>query len=211
MMEENLMNSDDKHERYRAGAGLLIIISGPSGVGKGTICRELLKRDPNLALSVSATTRSQGPNEVYGKDYFYYSDQEFQEIIDRDGLLEWAEVHGNRYGTLKEQVLGILDTGKDCILEIDVQGGIQVYQKMPEFCVMIFVKAPSEDELFRRITSRKRDNPEEIKQRMKTTRWEMTQEENYQHSVVNDKLDVVVDLILEIIREERIEHASAID
>jgi guanylate kinase len=104
-----------------------------------------------------------------------------------------------------------MDAGKDCILEIDVQGGLQVYQLMKNRCVMIFVKAPSEEEMLRRLTRRKREKPEEIKGRMQTARWEMTQEEKYQYTVINDRLDEVVEKILSIIREERKEYASAIN
>ena len=190
---------------------LLIIISGPSGAGKGTVCAELLKRDKDLAISVSATTRKQSAGEVFGKDYFFYSDEEFQKIVDQDGFLEWAEVHGKRYGTMKDKVKEILDAGKDCILEIDVQGGLQVAKKLEHACVMIFIKAPSEEELIRRITGRNRENPEEIKRRMTTAQWEMTQEEKYQYTVVNDHLQEVVGKVLDIIREERIAHASAIN
>ena len=111
--------------------GHLIILSGPSGVGKGTICKELLKRDPRLALSISATTRPQGPGEIHGKDYYFCTPEEFQALEDQDGFLEWAEVHGNRYGTLKLKVKEILDSGKDCILEIDVQGGPRFLARCP--------------------------------------------------------------------------------
>ncbi|MDR0468455.1 MAG: guanylate kinase [Peptococcaceae bacterium] len=204
------MNTNGRNEQKSLKSGLLIVISGPSGVGKGTICSELLKRDENLALSVSATTRTPGPNEVFGRNYFFYSDKEFQDIVDRDGFLEWAEVHGKRYGTLKSQMEEVMNAGKDCILEIDVQGGIQVDQKMPGSCITIFVKAPSEEELIRRITSRNREKPEEIKRRMLTARWEMTQEEKYQYTVVNDRLEEAVSQILVIIREERSLHAAAV-
>ena len=190
--------------------GLLIIISGPSGAGKGTLCKELLKRDGALRYSVSATTRRQSPEEVFGKEYYFYSEEEFQKIVDLDGFLEWAEVHGRRYGTLKSKVQEIVDEGKDCILEIDVKGGLQVEQKMGHACVMIFIKAPSEEELVRRITQRRRETPEEIKRRMMTARWEMTQEEQYQYTVINDRLEEAIEKVLEIIREERIAHASAI-
>jgi guanylate kinase len=204
------MSANGRNEEKTLEDGLLIVISGPSGAGKGTICRELLKRDDNLALSVSATTRAKGANEIFGKDYFFYSDEKFQDLVDHDGFLEWAEVHGKRYGTLKNQVEEIMNAGKDCILEIDVQGGLQVYEKMPESCITIFVKAPSEEELIRRITARNREKPEEIKRRMLTARWEMTREEKYQYTVVNDQLEEVVDRVLEIIREERSSHATTV-
>lgn len=205
------MDAEEKKLNRIAEKGLLIVISGPSGAGKGTICGELLKRDENLALSVSATTRDQGPGEIFGREYYFYREEEFQKILDQDGFLEWAEVHSRRYGTLKSQVQEIMGAGKDCILEIDVQGGLQVYQKMANSCVMIFVKAPSEEELIRRITARNREKPDDIRRRMLTARWEMTQEEKYQYSVVNDHLEEVVDQVLEIIREERVIHASAIN
>ena len=183
--------------------GRLIILSGPSGVGKGTICKELLKKDPKLALSVSATTRQPGPGEVHGKDYFFCTPEAFQAIQDQDGFLESAVVHGNRYGTLKAYVQEILNSGKDCILEIDVQGGLQVLHQLPDRCITIFVAPPSEEELLRRIRSRDRDKPESIAVRMKTAQWEMAQEDKYQHTVINDDLDIAVNKILQILQDAR--------
>ena len=191
-------------------SGMIIIISGPSGVGKGTICGRLLEEDMGLAISASATTRDQNQSEIDGENYFFFSDEAFQELVDHDAFLEWAEVHGRRYGTLQSKVREILESGRDCLLEIDVQGGLQVSQKIPKSCVTIFIKAPSEEELIKRITGRGRGH-DDIKRRMMTARWEMTQEEVYQYSVVNDSLDEAVDEVLRIIREERISHASAID
>ncbi|MCL2166530.1 MAG: guanylate kinase [Clostridiales bacterium] len=190
--------------------GLLIVISGPSGAGKGTICQELLKLDPGLALSISATTRKQSPQEVYGREYYFYTEYAFQKTIEEDGFLEWAEVHGRRYGTLKDKVREIWESGKDCLLEIDVQGGLQIAQKMDANCILLFVKAPSEEELLKRITGRRREDREEIKRRMMTAQWEMTQEEKYHYTIVNDHLADAVEHILEIIREERKANASTI-
>jgi guanylate kinase len=190
---------------------LLIVISGPSGAGKGTICRELLRLDQSLALSVSATTRKQRPGEVYGREYFFCDDAEFQRVVAREGFLEWAEVHGRRYGTLKEKVDEIIKSGKDCILEIDVQGGLQVYREMKSKCLTIFINAPSEEELIRRISNRNPEKLEEIKRRMLTAQWEITQQDKYQYTVINNDLNMAVKEILDIIKEERKERASAIN
>ena len=192
------------------GKGLLIIISGPSGAGKGTICQALLQKDSNLSLSVSATTRAKGPDEVQGREYYFLSEQEFQDTIDRDGFLEWAEVHGKHYGTLKSHVQQLMESGKDCILEIDVQGGLLIKEKVDHPCVLIFIKAPSEEELLRRITARNREKPDEVKRRMITAQWEMVQEEKYEHSVINEHVETAVEEILDIIKEERKAHASTI-
>ena len=187
--------------------GRLIIISGPSGVGKGTICNRMLEKDRSLALSVSATTRKMGPGEEEGR-YYFYSKEKFQSVIDAGGFLEWAEIHGNFYGTPRQKVEEYLDQGRDVILEIDVQGGLQVQKKMGDRCVMIFVVPPSEEELLRRIYGRNREKPEEIAVRMKTAQWEMAQEEKYQYTVINDDLEVVVDKIFAIIKEAKEEHVS---
>ncbi len=206
------MNSKNSESRLKTSnkpaEGLVIVISGPSGVGKGTICQSLLRKDANLSLSISATTREPGPSEVNGESYFFLSEDEFQRMIDEDGFFEWAQVHGRRYGTLKSAVREILESGRDCLLEIDVKGGMQALSKLPKACVMIFIKPPSEEELIRRITNRRRDTPESIKRRMLTARWELTQEEHYQYTVVNDELDKAVEEVLEIIRDERRSHAS---
>ena len=188
--------------------GRLIIISGPSGVGKGTICNRVLEKDRSLALSVSATTRKMGPGEEEGREYYFYSKEKFQSVIDAGGFLEWAEIHGNFYGTPRQKVEEYLDQGRDVILEIDVQGGLQVQKKMGDRCVMIFVVPPSEEELLRRIYGRNREKPEEIAVRMKTAQWEMAQEEKYQYTVINDDLEVVVDKIFAIIKEAKEEHVS---
>jgi guanylate kinase len=209
MIDPGLINRDGPREK--AGRGLVIIISGPSGVGKGTICDRLLAEDKNLTLSVSVTTRAAGPGEIDGKDYFFYSEEDFQKTIDDDGFFEWAQVHGKRYGTLKSKVREIHDSGKDCLLEIDVQGGLQVSSRLAGACVMIFIKSPSEEELIRRISKRGRDTRESVKRRLLSAQWELSQEHRYQYTVINDDLDEAVRKVHEIIRDERRSHASTIN
>lgn len=182
--------------------GRLIIISGPSGVGKGTICKALLAKDDTLALSISATTRPMGPGEAHGREYYFFDRETFGKMKEEGAFLEWAEVHGNFYGTMKKEVKRILDSGKDCILEIDVQGGLQVLDLMPNLCLTIFVKPPSEAALLERIRSRAREDDKAIATRMKTAQWEMMQEYRYAHSVVNDDLDLAVQQILDIIHQQ---------
>ena len=141
------------------------MISGPSGVGKGTICRELLKRLDNAYLSVSVTTRPRTPKEVDGKDYWFVSKDEFQRRIENGLLLEYAEVFGNFYGTPKDKVDEAIAAGKAVILEIDVQGGKQIKKMYPD-TVMIFILAPTPKELAGRLLGRGRDDEETAKRRL---------------------------------------------
>lgn len=189
-------------------AGRLIILSGPSGVGKGTICKRMLEKDPALSLSISATTRKKGPGEEEGREYYFYTKEKFQAAIEENGFLEWAEIHGNYYGTPRRQVEELLARGRDVILEIDVQGGLQVQKIMGSRCILIFIVPPSEEELFRRLKTRNREKDEEIALRLKTAQWEMTQEEKYQYSVINDDLEVTVDKIFAILKEEKEQDVS---
>ncbi|HOV70343.1 MAG TPA: guanylate kinase, partial [Clostridia bacterium] len=133
--------------------GFLIIISGPSGAGKGTLCRELLTRHPEFYLSVSVTTRSPRPGEVEGVNYFFRSKQDFREMIDNDQFLEYAEVFGNYYGTPRKNIDDVLASGRNCILEIEVQGAMRVMQKASDY-VSIFIIPPSIDELEARLKGR---------------------------------------------------------
>jgi guanylate kinase len=166
--------------------GPLIIISGPSGSGKSTVIAQLLARqDLPLHLSVSATTRSPRNGEQNGRDYFFLPKQEFLERIQRDEFLEHAEVHGNHYGTLKEQVEPFREKGEGVILDIDVQGAAQVRVKCPEH-VSIFLKPPSQVVLEQRLRDRHTETEQAIELRLRNATRELTYESEYQYLVVND-------------------------
>lgn len=168
--------------------GILIVLSGPSGVGKGTVCSALRHVNTELIYSVSATTRQPRPGEVEGVNYFFKSKDQFQQMIEADELLEWAEYVGNYYGTPRKFVDDMLKSGKNVILEIEVQGALKVKQKFPQG-VFIFLLPPSLDELQSRITSRGTENVDTIHHRMSAAAEEIRQLEHYDYAVVNDQVD----------------------
>lgn len=178
--------------------GALIIISGPSGAGKGTLVDRLVARVPHVWVSVSATTRSPRPGEVPGEDYIFISAEEFSRRIEEGDFLEWAEVHGNRYGTLRSEVEARLAEGRDVILEIDPQGALQVKELMPE-AVLVFIIAPSLDELERRIRTRGAETDEQIRTRLATAVRELELVECYDHVVENDDVARATDELVALI------------
>ena len=178
--------------------GALIIISGPSGAGKGTLVDRLVARVPHLWVSVSATTRAPRPGEVPGEDYVFLSAEEFARRIASGDFLEWAEVHGNRYGTLRTEVEARLAEGRDVILEIDPQGALQVKELMPE-AVLVFIIAPSLDELERRIRTRGAETDEQIRMRLATAMRELELVESYDHVVENDDVARATDELVALI------------
>ncbi|MGM0507938.1 MAG: guanylate kinase [Fusobacteriota bacterium] len=178
--------------------GRLYVISGPSGVGKGTIVRKLLKDVPNIELSVSATTRDPREGEKNGEDYYFYDEVRFKKEILEGNFLEYAKVHGNYYGTLKSEVQKKLDNQKSLILEIDVQGGMQVKKNFQK-AILIFIKPPSLKELKKRLILRGTDEKEVIEKRLKNSLAEMEYEEKYDYSIVNDKLSSAVKKLKKII------------
>jgi guanylate kinase len=175
------------------------VIAGPSGVGKGTIVRQVLERLPHLRLSVSATTRPPRPDERDGVDYTFVSEDEFARLARTGGLLEWAEVFGHRYGTPRRAVEQALGSGHDVLLEIDVQGAHQVREQMPS-AVLILLEPPSMEELERRLRSRATEDPEDLARRLEKVTWELGQRSWFDHVVVNDDADRATDEVVAILQ-----------
>jgi guanylate kinase len=178
--------------------GHLFIISGPSGAGKGTLVRESTARVPNLWVSVSATTRTPRPGERDGVDYFFLTATEFEARVRAGEFLEYAEVHGNRYGTLRRSVQRRLSEGVDVILEIDPQGARQVRDQM-KGSKLIFVKAPSASDLEDRIRKRGAETEDQLRTRMTTAEHEMTLEGTYDYVVINEDVSRATDELVGII------------
>lgn len=191
--------------------GLLIVISGPSGAGKGTICKALLEKRKDLNLSISATTRQPRDGEVDGVNYYFLTKDEFKQRIDAGDFLEYATVYNNFYGTPKSDVQKKLDEGKDVILEIDIQGALKVKENMEEG-IFIFILPPSMEELKNRIIKRGSETEESLMLRFKSAYKEINFVSKYNYAVVNDKVDDAVSKIESIItaekcRVDRIKHS----
>lgn len=181
------------------GKGRLIVISGPSGVGKGTVVKTLMDRDPRVRLSVSATTRPMRPSETEGVQYHFVSHEEFERMIAADAFLEHAQYVGNRYGTPEKAVDEMLQQGFDVVLEIEVQGGLQVMKRRPD-AITVFIAAPSFEELARRLRGRGDTDEEKVQMRLQQARMEYLVAPQYQYIVVNDDLEDAVDDVQSILR-----------
>jgi len=183
--------------------GRLIVIAGPSGVGKGSLVKRLLALDPEgLALSVSVTTRSPRPNEVEGRDYTFLDADSFHALAETGGLLEWAEVFGDAYGTPAEAVERQRDAGRDVILEIDVQGAGQVRERVPD-AVLVFLAPPSLQDLEARLRGRGTESDERMARRLEKATWEIAQAERFDHVIVNDDLERAAREVAAIIEASR--------
>ncbi len=183
-------------------SGNLIIISSPSGGGKGTLIREILATVPHIGYSISLTTRARRVGEVNGRDYHFVSKDEFEEFRQKGGFLEFAEVHGNFYGTSLEQTRLITAEGRDVILEIDVQGAEAVMAKVPE-AISIFILPPSFAALKERLTGRATETGDQISLRLKNSRYEVSRYEKFQYVVVNDNVADAARRLESIILAER--------
>lgn len=181
--------------------GILIVVSGFSGAGKGTIMKALLERYDNYALSISATTRNPRPGEEEGKAYFFKTTEEFEKMIAKDDLIEYAMYVGNYYGTPKAYVEEQLCAGKDVILEIEIQGALKVKEKFPN-TLLLFVTPPSAEELRKRLEGRGTETQEVIDGRMKRAIEEAEYMDQYDYLVVNDELDVCVEEMHHLIQGE---------
>ncbi len=186
----------------KAGTGSIFIISAPSGTGKTTVLKKVMAEMDNLFFSVSHTTRPQRPGETDDKDYHFVDVEEFKQIREDNGFMEWAEVHGNFYGTGQEQVEAQLENG-DVILDIDVQGAKQIKISSVKNCLFIFITPPSMEELSKRLFGRKTESEDVVKLRLANAKEEMQAESMYDYVVVNDNLDQAVALIKAIIIAER--------
>lgn len=171
--------------------GKLFVISGPSGVGKSTILKELLQRQENIYFSVSATTRQPRPGEVDGVHYHFRTQEDFRQLIEEEALLEWAEYVGNYYGTPAKYVDEAIEQGRNVILDIEVQGAGKVAEKRPD-AIRIFIAPPSWQELERRLTERGTDAPDKISGRLKRAREEFESAEKYDYVVINDTVEHAV-------------------
>lgn len=182
--------------------GHLFVFSGPSGVGKGTVLKKALSVLEGVAYSVSCTTRKPRSEDVEGHTYCFMSESDFKKMADEGLFLEWAEVHGNYYGTRRDIVEKNLDSGCDIVLEIDVQGALQVKEKMPE-AVTIFIQAPSLGELERRLRERNTETPEQLKTRISNAQKEMAYVKEYDYLITNDSVDKAVDDFTKIVKKYR--------
>ena len=182
--------------------GLLVVVSGPSGAGKGTICQALLEKTA-LAYSVSATTRQPRAGEVDGESYYFISVEAFEEMIEKDELLEWARVYDNYYGTPLKKVEEKLAAGEDILLEIDTQGALNVMERCPDG-TFIFLLPPSLEELRRRITGRGTESEESLARRLAAARDEIRLGKRYRYAVLNDTVEAATDRIQTILAAERL-------
>lgn len=182
--------------------GMLLVLSGPSGVGKGTLCHRLLEEDQTFAFSISVTTRARRENETDGVDYDFITNEQYDELIRQDAFLEHAEVHGNRYGTLRARVEGMMEQGINVVLDIDTQGALNVMKMKPD-CVSVFILPPSVSALRARLVGRGTETQETIDRRVSNARGEIALMPHYQYAVMNDDLETAWQQLHSIVIAEK--------
>ena len=182
--------------------GMLLVISGPSGAGKGTLVAKLLDQDPSFAFSVSVTTRGRRENEIEDVHYHFISEAEYDKLLSEDAFLEHASVHGHRYGTLKSEVYDRIDRGQNVLLDIDPQGARSVMEKEKN-AVSVFILPPSYHDLKVRLHTRNTENEEEIQRRLNNARGEIAQMNKYRYLLVNDDLELAYEQLVSIVRAEK--------
>jgi len=178
---------------------MLFVLSAPSGAGKTTIARSILRQFPAMQFSVSATTRAQRPRETNGKDYFFLSREEFERRVAEGGLVEWEEIYGNLYGTLKSEIDRVLENGGHMLFDIDVKGALSIKRLYGETAVLIFIRPPSMDVLRERLERRGTDSAEVIDRRMQRSAWELEQAPLFDHVVLNDDLQRSIPEVADIV------------
>ncbi len=187
-----------------ARRGLMLVISSPSGAGKSTIARNILEADPTMRLSVSVTTRQRRPSEIEGVHYHFVSIREFERLRSSESLLEWAEVHGNFYGTPREPAENALAAGQDMLFDLDWQGALQIKEKMPADVVSVFILPPTMTELQSRLNRRAEDSADVIATRLANARSEIGHWREYDYVVVNDDLNRAFASVRAIVEAERL-------
>lgn len=190
--------------------GLLVVISGPSGTGKGTVCKKLLSQRNNVRYSVSATTRKPREGETEGQNYYFISESQFLDMIEKDALIEWDKFCDNYYGTPKAFVESAIEQGTDVILEITVEGALEIKQKYSD-CVLIFLLPPSFEELRRRIVTRATDSSEVIKKRLESATNEIKYAGKYDYVILNDSVEDAVLNIEKVLDAERLKPFRNVD
>ncbi len=203
--------SSETPGKQAARRGVLLIVASPSGAGKSTLCQLLLQKDRAIAMSVSATTRPRRSSEVDGVHYHFVSRARFESMRAGGELLEWAEVHGNLYGTPRAPVEQALAEGRDILFDIDYQGTLQLYETMREHVVSVFILPPSAAALKSRLERRAEDSPEVIRRRLETARTELQHWRAFDHLIVNDDLNAAFDSLKAILAAARVAQTRALE